>query len=173
MQFWKPPQEVFNLVDEIINKYHLPRLEEAHICIAFNDSKPFKNDKFNWGKVVRFNQFNQLWQKASYDFCIVLSADVWNDMLNADQRKALIDLHLTRCRVEYEPETVLEGNKKKVVKDEHGRTKYTNTVKVDDSGKPKWKLSKLDLEVFSSNVSRFGLWCEELLDFKDIVVNAA
>ena len=41
---WKAPADVQELVNSIKEEHHHPRLEQANICVAFEDSKPFKND---------------------------------------------------------------------------------------------------------------------------------
>lgn len=166
---WKVPADVNAVVQQVKSSHH-PHLESATIAVAFDDSKPFKNDRLNWGKTQRFSDLNKLFQTPqTFDFCIVLSSDVWHDVLDASQKEALIDLHLTRCRVEYMPETVTENGKKKTIKDEFGRIKYTNEMKFDDNGNPKWKVIPLDVWVFTQNVGRYGLWCHELMEFNEAV----
>lgn len=166
---WKAAPELFALANEIKEKYYLPRLEQASIAVALVDGKPFIKNRFNWGNVVKFSDFNRIWQQQEYDFCISIIGDVWYDVLDQNQREALIDLHLTRCSVEYEPEVVIEGKKKKVIKDDLGRVQYTNNMKCDEEGRPKWMVLPMDLTVFASNVRRYGLWCEDLNDFESAV----
>lgn len=164
---WKVPADVGNIVEQVKVSHH-SHLEGATIAVAFDDSKPFKNDRLNWGKTQRFSDLNKLFQTPQmFDFCIVLSSDVWHDVLDANQKEALVDLHLTRCQVEYMPETITENGKKKTIKDEFGRVKYTSEMKFDDNGNPKWKVIPLDVWVFTQNVSRYGLWCHELMEFNE------
>lgn len=167
---WKAPGNVLDLLDKIKIKHHHPRLELANFAVVFNESKPFVKNRFNFGSVSKFSPFNQLFQSPEKkDFSIVLCSDVWHSMLNSHQQEAILDLHLTRCEVEYVPEIVIEGKKKKVVKDEWGRVKYTDEVKYDEEGVPKWVIAPLDLSVFSRNVERFGLWCQDLLDMRQVM----
>ena len=166
---WKVPADVNNLAQAVKAKHH-PHLETASIGVVFDDSKPFKNDQLNWGKTQKFSDLNKLFQiPHSYDFCIVLSSDVWHDVLDASQKEALLDLHLSRCAVEYVPETVTVNGKKNVIKDDYGRVKYTKEMKFDDSGNPKWKVNSLSISVFSQNVRRYGLWCEEFTELSEAV----
>jgi hypothetical protein len=169
---WIAPLNVLELLETIKEKYHHPRLQAASLSVVFNESKPFTKDRFNWGSVCKFSVFNKLFQDLKYDFCISICSDVWHSILNAEQKEALLDLHLTRCEVEYIPETIIEGKKKIVVKDEWGRVKYTNDIKFDEDGNPKWQVAPLDLNVFSRNVERYGLWCTELNDFKSVLTTA-
>ena len=167
--FWKAPNVVDELVEVVLNKHHSSRLQMAQIAIALDDSKSFVKNKFNWGSVNKFSSFNKLWQNQKFDFAIVLCSDSWNNILNDSQKEALIDLHLTRCNLEYVPETVMEGKKKKVVKDDWGRIKFTNEIKVDDEGNPKWYISPLDIYVFVQNFERYGNWCSEFCQLNKFV----
>lgn len=171
---WAADKSVVDLFTEVKRKYHSSRLAEAEIAVCFVDSKPFVKGRFNWGKVRRFQPVDKLWHSDQnrYDFLIMLCSDAWNNVLSGMQREALADLHLTRCSVDYEPveeETTVGGvTKKKVVKDEWGRIEYTQEIKRDkETGECKWKIEPLDLNTFSSNVQRYGVWCSELLDFKE------
>ena len=164
---WKSPANVFELVDALKSQHHHPRLEQAQIAVCFMDNKPFSpNGRINWGKVTKFSQFNRIWQAHKYDFSMVICADLWHSILSKHQREALVDLQLSRMEVEYEPEMNEEG---KPVKDEWGRGQFTNDVKLDDEGSPKWRVLPLDLDVFAKNVRRYGLWCEEIHDFSHVV----
>ena len=112
-----------------------------------------------------------MWHQNPYDFCITIPSDLWADFLNEDQKRAYIDLQLTRCQVEYVPETTEINGKKKPIKDEWGCIKFTNEIKLDNDGNPKWKVSNLDLEVLTSNIRRYGLWHDELLEFKETIAH--
>lgn len=167
---WKAPSNVLDMLQNVKNTHHSPRLDQASFTVVFNESKPFTKNRFNWGSVAKFSSFNKLFQDPDkYDFCITLCSDVWHSILTNDQKQALLDLHLTRCEPEYIPETVVEGKKKKVVKDEWGRIKYTSDIKYDDDGNPKWLVAALDLTVFMNNAKRYGLWCPELCDLQMVL----
>ena len=165
---WKAPDDISYLVTTLAEKNH-PHLSKATIGVAFDDSKPFVKNKFNWGKVSRFSSFNRLWQFEKIDFSIILCSEVWANILNVEQREAILDLHLCCCMVEYLPETVQEGKKKIVVKDDWGRIQYTTEMKVDDDENPKWYVSPLDIGVFAQNVSRYGLWCADFCEIQDLI----
>lgn len=174
-QPWKVPSDVADLIEAVKQKYHLPRLEDAKIVACFEDSKPFTKNKPNLGKVVKFTPLAKLWHSSdSCDFCVVICADFWHDVLTSkDQREALADLLLSRCDVEYIPETITENGKKKTIKDDWGRVKYTNEIKVDKVGQPVWRISPLDLEVYTSNIRRFGFWFEEFRNLQSAVETAS
>lgn len=164
---WVCPRNIGDLVCTIQEEYHSPRLDGAKITVAFEDSKPFLNDQLNLGKVVKFNSYNKLWQsQGPFDFGLILCATVFTSILESDlQKEALIDLLLQRCGVHYVPELIVENGRKKPIKDEYGCVKYTNEIKRDENGNPKWKLLPLDLIAFSKNFARYGLWYDSWKEF--------
>lgn len=164
---------VVSLFETVKIKSHLPRLAEASVAVCFTPHKAFNKGRFNWGKVRRFRQEDKLWHPndRQYDFLVSIPAEAWDDVLNNSQREALSDLYLSRCWVDYEPvteEVTVKGVvKKKVVKDDWGRVEYTDHIKRDkDTDEPKWKVLPLDFFVFGNNVQRYGVWCDEILNFK-------
>lgn len=167
---WKAPDNVFDLVNQIKLLSH-PVLHNnlASIAVCFTDAKPFIKNRFNWGNVTKFNDFNRIWMGNKYDFCIHISSDVWHNILTNEQREALIDLHLERCKVEFVPQTIVENGKKIVVKDDLGRVQYTDEIKVDEDGNPKWVVEPFSLSIFAKNIKRYGLWCSMMDDLKSIV----
>jgi len=169
MLLWKAPKNITEIAQKVKEDNH-SRLSLAVVTVALSDEPAFKKNKFNWGKVSKFSNFNKLWQNNhKIDFCITLSSDVWHSILNMEQKEALIDLHLTRCDAERVPEVIEENGKKKKVVDELGRIKYSNEIKLDEDGNPKWVVNPLGLEAFIDNVKRYGLWCDELNNFKSAI----
>lgn len=166
---WKAKQEVIDLLENVKEKHHHPRLQVASVVACFADSKPFIKNRFNWGSVKKFSPFQTLWLSQKHTFCITLCADLWHDILNDLQREALLDLHLTRCEPVFVPETVEENGKKKVIKDDWGRVQFTDQVKLDEDGNPKWQIAPLDIVVITKNVQRYSLWTEELVDFAKVI----
>jgi hypothetical protein len=172
---WKCPNDILELIHSVQIKNHQPRLALASVAACFDDSKPFVHNKLNLGKVAKFSPFMRLWQDKQHDFCLVIPSDLWVSVLNSEQREAYLDLQLTRCEVEYEPdfaEVAGRGGKTKKVKikDEWGRIQYSDRMRYDDvTGEPKWKVLPLDLEVFTRNVRRYGLWLDELMEFKNAI----
>lgn len=169
---WKASSEVIDLLNLVKENHHHPRLKDAKVGIAMDESKPFLKNKVNLGKVTKFSPLARLWQGQQYDFCISISMDLWKSALKGPQRDAYLDLQLSRCSLEYLPEEVEENGKKKKTKDEWGRIQYTQEVKLDDEGNPKWKVLPLDLEIFAGNVRRYGLWLDEFLELKDAIISA-
>ena len=169
---WPADQSVFELVEEVKTKWH-PHLKEANVAVSIKDAKAFVRNRFNWGNTSRFSPGARVHmpEDKRYDFLITLASDAWN-ILTSDQKEALADLRVSCMQVEYEPEFVEENGKKKPVKDKWGRLVYTNVIKVDDNGNPKWKCVPLDLHVIQDNVGRYGCWCQDLIDLKSVIKNA-
>ena len=167
---WKAPNQIIDHLEEIRNKAHLPRLQDVPVAVALSDGKAFIKNRLNLGKVQKFSDFNKIWQKDSHDFCITLVMDVWESILNNNQRDALLDLHLTRIEPVYEPEIIIENGKKIIVKDDMGRTKMTENIKLDKDGNPKWNVLPIDLVVITRSIRRYGFWFDDLVELQKAVV---
>lgn len=165
-------EDVFALVNDVKLKYHVPRLLEARIAVSFVESKPFIAGRFNWGKVSKFSEAAKIWQGDEYDFCITLCDCAYNDVLEGKQREALLDLLLNCCQTEFVPEMEQKGTKAVPAKDKWGRIIYTDEIKLDEDGNVKWKVVPLDLHAYQDNVSRYGCWCEDLLEMKNAIKRA-
>ena len=163
----KAGPQVCNLLNEIKAKNH-PHLETALIACGIVDTKPYVHNKLNLGKVSKFSKGMKLWlpKETKYDFLVTLVADVWFGLFNEQQKEAWLDLLLTRCQVEYEPNCVEINGKLKPVKDEFGRVEYTDKPKTDDSGQFAWKVAPLDMAVIASNISRYGVWFDSYVQLK-------
>ncbi len=168
---WLANSDILDLTNSIKEKHH-PHLDQARVSVCFNDSKPFKKDKFNWGTVTKFSAMAKTHQVNKYDFCICLSSEAWVGVLNNEQREALLDLHLSCCGVEHLPEIAIVNGKKTPIKDEFGRTVFSEEVKTDQEGNPVYKKLPLDIDVIQENVKRFGCWCKDFIDLK-AVMNAS
>lgn len=162
---WTAPVDVVTLLNDVKQKHHF-RISNAQVALAFSDVKAFKNNRFNFGTTGRFSKLNKLWQGIKYDFVITLSFDSWSDVLDNNQREALLDLHLTRCSVKYLPAVNVVNGKEIPIKDEHGRIQYTDQPKLSDDGDPEYIVLPLDLSVFSQNIRRYGLWLEDISEIK-------
>lgn len=172
--FWLADSNLNSKLENLIEKYHQQRIVtpagQCKIAIALTDSKAFVNDKINWGKIKKFNRFNKVWMHQDFDYCIVLSSDLLS-ILKDNQKEAIIDLHLSRIHPQYEPNKVTEDGKKVIVKDEYGRIEYSDQIKLDKDGNPKWFVDSMDLQVFANNIKRFGFWCEDLVNFQNAIKN--
>lgn len=166
----KAPPQVIEILDNVRNKFH-PHLEQAKIAVEFVATKAYVKNEINLGQVKKFGKAAKLWMPLheKYDFLISLCTDVWYDILNNDQREALLDLLVSRCQVEMLPNVVVENGKNKVVKNQHGLIEYTDQMKTDDEGFPVWKKLPLNIGVISQNIKRYGIWYDDLLVLKEAV----
>jgi Putative phage metallopeptidase len=169
MNVWKARPEVLSSLYTVQEKFH-PHLNEARFAICFNDARSFVKDRFNWGRTGKFSSLSKLFHsdEDKSDFLIQVPMETW-EILQGDQRDALLDLHLCRCKVELKPLFVTVNGKKQPAKDELGRVQYSDEVKTDDEGNPKWVVTPFDLNVLIENVSHFGCWCNDLLDFRSVI----
>lgn len=169
-QHWAAPPDVVDMLAEIQAAHH-PTLQEAVFAVEFVDAKPFVKDRLNLGKSSKFSKAAKVWhpQNKKYDFCISLCADVWHGLLKPQQRAANLDLRLSQCQVDFEPQVVEVNGKKEKIKDEWGRVTYTDVLKRDDEGRPIWKVEPLDIRIITANIRRFGLWYEDLATLKEVV----
>lgn len=166
---WKASEEVLDLLQKVKQKHHSPRLDGASVAVCFMEGKSFIKNKLNMGKLSKFSPTARLYQTVKHEFCLCVPFDLWSDVLNEHQKEAFLDLHLTRITVEYVAETVEENGKKHKVTDEWGRIQYTEEVRYDEDGNPYWKIEPLDLEVFAKNVSKYGLWQEDLIFLSEAI----
>ena len=162
---WTAPEIVNQLLEKVFDKHHGERLVNLKISVSFDDSKPFSKNKMNLGKLVKVRDLDKLHMSVKYDYYVVVSSDLWHSALNDHQREAYIDLHLTRLSPEYQPVTVVEGKKKKVVKDQWGRVEYTTDLKLDANGDTIWRVAPIDLYVCAENARKYGLWLEAMEEF--------
>ncbi len=171
------PPEVTEQFERIKKQHHLPRLEHARIAVMFRDEPAFKKGRFNWGSVKKCDPVSQALSGMSnadeYDFVVIIPEAAWEFCRVSNVTNGYADLFLTRCSVEYEPETKTvpgkagKPGKEKPIKDDWGRVKYTTNPKYDEDGQPKWTALPLDLHTLTDNVGRYGAWCDDFEDFRD------
>ncbi len=174
MTVWIADNSVFQIVDKVKAAYHDKRLADARIAVSIIEAKAFIKDRFNWGKTSKFSTAAKIWHADDnrYDFLITIPSESWNILDQVHQREAFIDLHLNCMQVEFEVETIEKNGKKIPVKDDYGRKVYTDVLKVDEEGIPKWKVVPLDINVIMDNVTRYGCWCQSFIDLKSAIKTA-
>ena len=160
---WKAPPEIQQLLEVIKNKNHSPRLDQCSVVVCFDEGKPFVKNKLNLGKLSKFSAMARLYQKDKHDFCLVVPSTLWQEMLNAEQRKAYLDLQLTRCDMEYVPETVEENGKKKKIVDELGRIQYSNEPKYEPAVRRHLEVARLEPKLFLCEKGDVLFWHADLI----------
>ena len=171
---WPADNAIISLLEYVKTQAHLPRLADVRIDVSMTDGPAFTKDRINLGRVAKVPECYRMRQKIPADFCITISGGTWGEVFKTElQRQALLDLHLTRIQPVYTNEVVIENKKKVVVKDEWGRTKHTDIVKLDKNGEPMWTIDPLDLRTITRNIRRYGLWFEDLLECSSVIIDAA
>lgn len=165
MSIWELAEDSleYSLMNEIIARYH-QTLQEAKIILYGCDKNRIRDGQVVIAKAEKSSQ--KMKASAGSDFTITMHMMPWGD-LTLDQKKACMDHELTHCGVQFEPIKERVGTKWKVVKDEYGRKQYTNDIKRDENGIPKWKLVSHDLEEFNNIVLKHGVWDQNIKSFKE------
>ncbi|MFW5793999.1 MAG: putative metallopeptidase [Bacillota bacterium] len=171
MSIWELEQNhnIYSTLRDLIRTNH-SHLVEANISIYFCDKNKLKSNQAVIADTSKSS--SKLKASTNADFTITIYMNAW-DSLNPEQKIACLDHELCHCSVHYEPVKEAVGGGRggrqrfKIVKDELGRTQYTNEIKRNEEGEPKWKLETHDLEEFRSIVDRHGIWDENIRSFKE------
>lgn len=160
---------VYSTISELVHNYH-SHLEEAKFIVYCSDKN---NNKANKVVIAEASKAPaRLKASTNADFTITLYMMPWGD-LNMDQKRACLDHELYHCSVHYEPVKEQIGQSRQgrarmqIVRDEYGRIQYTDEIKRNESGEPKWRLISHDLEEFDEIVERYGRWDESIQSFSE------
>jgi len=163
--------ELYTMLHGLIGRYH-SHLEEAKIVLYACDKNKNRANKVIIADASKAS--TKMKASTNADFTITVYMTPWSD-LNMNQKKACLDHELCHCGVHYEPVKEAVGGTRggrqrfKVVRDEYGRVQYTNEIKRDENGEPKWRLLPHDLEEFRDIVARHGIWDEDIQSFKEVL----
>jgi len=146
--YWKGDEQVTQLIDTVINKYH-SELAKAKVRIgalmAFNDkASPVKHGGYPAYATVRIISLKDRVTK-DHDVEMCIDSEAWKQFTHA-QRIALIDHELSHIKC-----------KKRKVKGPDGKPVDTDEIMFDDLSRPLIKLVKADWNVgdgFADVVSR-------------------
>lgn len=161
----------YKIMNTMIQKNH-PHLQEAKIILYATDRNRLRANNVVVASASRAPA--KLKASTDADFTITIHITPWSD-LNQAQQTACLDHELMHCGVHYEPVKEQVGKTRqgkartKIVRDEYGRVQYTNEIKRDDDGAPKWRMIPHDLEEFRDIVERHGLWDQSLQEFKKAI----
>jgi len=153
MGFWLAGTEIKMMIEKMKQENH-PHLAEARIAALLTDKRKISGNKIVLGTAKKVSAEDKV--LSDFDFKIILSGEDWAQ-LTEKEKFALIDHELSHLDVARVPQTETVGGRKKPVKDEFGRTIYTDEIKYDDDGKPKWKLRSHDFENFFHIAERYGI----------------
>lgn len=173
---WEMEQSspVYDMLTRLIRRNH-QHLAEAKIVLYCCDKLKLRGDHVVIAEAKKASPM--LKASTNADFTVTFYMMPWGD-LDSNQKEACFDHELFHCGVAYEPVKEQVGmsasgkQKWKVVKDEYGRKQYTNTIERDENGEPKWRIIPHDLEEFRDVVERYGMWDENLQQFKQAIDRA-
>jgi hypothetical protein len=129
--------EAVELLARELLPVHHPEIASANIKFVFRTKASSKNGRPVMGTVRKVSGVMKY--LTDIDFLMEVAMDVWNT-LSGEQRRALVDHLLERC-----------------TGDENEN---------DPGGSMKWKLREPDVHEFSSILSRYGAWNDDLLAFQ-------
>lgn len=102
---WKAGDDVMNTMRSLIANYH-PHLAicDKEIAIIFKEKASMVGDAVVAGKSKKAPAILGILGETDYKFIIEIGADVWEDQTDP-QKVALLDHHLSACRVEENTKT--------------------------------------------------------------------
>lgn len=166
MDLWDAPQEIVDIVTNLRPNH--PHLNTASIWVLVSDGKHIVDNRLVPTKTSLCTKTEKY--KTGNDFKITVMAAAWA-MLTDKQREVAIDIALSKCGVKYEPQSVEVNGKKEILKDDIGRTLFTNEIQYDKNGNPKWKLNKPDAEIFYNILDKYGLYETSVENVKRVLNN--
>jgi hypothetical protein len=149
---WEAPLEIEQLVKRIKQEHH-KRLTQASVWVLVSDAPGIRDNRIIATQSKKATKTEKL--TTGHDFKIIVMAETWSNLTDA-QREVAIDEALCRCGVKYIPQTVEVNGKKEVVKDDLGRTIYTDQIAYDKEGNPKWKIEPPDAGLYFDLLKRHG-----------------
>jgi len=154
---WEAPQEIRRTAEQIKDEHH-PHLATAGLWVLCSDGKAIRNNQLIVTQSKKCTKTEKL--STGRDFKIIVLTEAWSILPDA-ARKIALDEALCRCGVRYVPQTVEVNGRKEVVKDELGRTIYTDEIEYDKEGVPKWRIHPPDAGLYYAMLGRHGQYSEE------------
>lgn len=132
---------LYGVMGELIGSFH-PHLADARIALAWHRGwKADQDGRCRLGQCRKASDLDRTLH--GYDFVILLHAELVTEIGGARMR-ALLDHELCHAAVSV---------------DENGEEK------LDENGRPCWRIRKHDMEEFAEIVQRHGLWKKDVEDF--------
>lgn len=132
MEMWKASKEVQDKVQALIGQHHPDlALVSSGIVVVFREKAANSGGQTVLGRPMRSNNRLNALADADYEFILEIGADVWEGM-NSLKREALLDHLLCGCRCE--------------------------EADSDEEENLKCSIARPDIQAYSDNVSRYGMW---------------
>lgn len=143
-------REAYGMLDQLVGAHH-PHLAEANIILAWQyGQKPDKDGLLTLGKCKKASDLDR--QLHDWDFIILLNYAIWNNAeFGRENRLALLDHELTHAQADVDAK---------------------GEQKVDENGRPCWRIRKHDIEEFSEVVDRHGIYNHSLEEFAKSLLTA-
>jgi hypothetical protein len=131
----KTDHEVYNMIGELISQFHSQLADAKIVCCWMYDIKPDKDGNLRLGQCMKAGGVHR--EIHGYDFIILLNYNVWNNVeYTSEQKKAQLDHELTHADVTLDKD---------------------GEEKLDEKGRPVWRVRKHDVEDFSEIIKRYGV----------------
>jgi len=135
-------RSLYATLKDLVAEHH-PDLALAQIALAWNDGwKADSDGHLQLGKATKCSDLQR--ELHVYDFIIELNREATRDF-GDDKWLALLDHELSHCD--------------QATDDESG------AHKVDERGRPVWRIRKHDVEEFLDVIERHGTWKSDLVEF--------
>lgn len=140
--------EPYRLMRDLRKKHHAD-LYEANIAIAWRkDLSADVDGHLVLGKCMKATDLQR--ELVEWDFVILLNKEVWGDIdFTVEKKRALLDHELMHAGRAYDNE---------------------GSPKIDERGRPVWRMRKHDIEEFQDIVSRHGTYKSDLERFADALL---
>lgn len=154
---WQAPDDIRRQVEKIKDEYY-PHLSQASMWVLCTDSRAVRDNRIIATQSKKCTKTEKL--STGCDFKIIIMMETWANLPD-DARQIALDEALARCGVKFVPAQVEVNGKQEVVKDEWGRTIYTDEIDYDKEGLPKWKVNQPDAGLYYTLLMRRGSYNED------------
>ncbi len=154
---WQATDEIRRQLEQLRDQ-HYPHLANASIWVLCSDAKNVRQNRVIVTETRKCSKAEKL--ATGHDFKVTIMVESWSLLPDA-AREIALDEALARCGVEYVPACMEINGKKQIVKDDLGRTIYTDEINYDREGNPKWKINPPDGALYYALLMRRGEYSEE------------
>lgn len=154
---WAAPDTIRKALTELRDEHH-KQLGSAGFWVLCSDGRPIRQNRLVVTQSKRCTKTEKL--SSGYDFKIIVLMEAWANLPDVARTLAL-DEALCRCGVKHVPLMVEINGKKEVVKDDLGRTIFTDEIDVDREGEPRWCINPPDAALYLPLLQRHGKYSDE------------